>query len=66
MKFELTDTQIEKLNKWDEEYPTDRIDVAGANHTYKFIPTGIGLAVFVTKMSNGELIELDLTEYDNW
>lgn len=65
-KFELTDEQVKKLEKWDTENPTDSDGTLGANIIFQFTPTSIGLAVQVKKMSDGQMIELDLTEYDNW
>ncbi len=62
MKFELSETQMKKLKKWQEaikiiygEYGT---------FTYEFTPTGIGDGVDV--YSHLSKTKLDLTEVENW
>jgi len=65
MKFEITDTQIEKIKQWDDPKTGHKCnankqgDVAGARLEYIFISTGLGDIVKV-RCECGE--ELDVTE----
>lgn len=67
MKFELTDTQLEKIKQWDDSKTGHKCnvnkqgDVTGARLEYVFIPTGLGNVVKV-KCDCGAM--LDVTE--NW
>ena len=63
MKFELSETQIEKL----KEYQSAIFVIFGeyGSYTYKFKPTGIGEIVTV----ECDLVpnkEFDLTETEHW
>jgi hypothetical protein len=63
MKFELSETQLEKLNQWKEAINT--VHGEYGTYVYSFRPTGIG--DIVTVESN--LVPnktLDLTEIENW
>lgn len=62
MKFELDDSQTEKLEAWQEKIK----DLYGkcGNFSYIFTPTGIGNVVIVKSELTG--LELDLTEIDKW
>ncbi|MEK5029887.1 hypothetical protein MKY96_00330 [Paenibacillus sp. FSL R7-0302] len=44
MIFEITEDMQQKIKKWDSCKP---VDVTGANFSYTFIPTGLGLVIQV-------------------
>ncbi|GAB7058231.1 hypothetical protein JCM16163A_49800 [Paenibacillus sp. YK5] len=44
MKFEISKSMENKINKWDKCEPND---VTGAKFAYIFIPTGLGLVIKV-------------------
>ena len=64
MTFELTESQIKKLNKWKEAIKT--IYGEYGSFTYCFRPTGIGDAVTVESDLLGPHQILDLTDVSNW
>ena len=78
--FSLDAKQIEKLNAWvaeqdkkvmehqkgtELEHPGEAYyGACGGSLTYKFTPTGLGLAVHVQNNVTGE--EINLTNYEDW
>jgi len=64
LSFELSDTQMEKLDKWKNSIR----EIYGeyGQYTYMFIPNGIGEGVFVESSLIGPEYRLDLTEIENW
>jgi hypothetical protein len=64
MKFELSETQLQKLNEW--KFSINKIYGHPGTFIYKFIPNGIGETVKVESTLVGPEYELDLTEIENW
>jgi len=62
MKFEMTDTQIKKLEEWQEAI--GKVYGREGNFEFTFKPNGIGYSISV--YSDLEDFELDLTEIENW
>lgn len=67
MKFELSDKEIKRANKFikkqEKKYPT--IPTAmGGRFNYIFTPTGIGTGVSIRDAQ--ENIEKNITDYDLW
>ena len=64
MKFELSETQLQKLLDW--KFSISKIYGHHGSFTYKFTPNGIGEIVKVESSLIGPEYELDLTEIENW
>lgn len=66
IKFELTDTQIKKFEKWKkkQKQKDPLITTAAARWTFCFTPTGIGLIINAIDQATKE--EIDLTDWDNF
>jgi hypothetical protein len=64
MKFELSETQLQKLLDW--KFSISKIYGHHGTFTYKFTPNGIGQTVKVESSLIGPEYELDLTEIENW
>ncbi len=67
MKWELSDKQFEKLQKWVEAKEPKYCGAIGGRWTYSMTPTNVGMIMKVTDnhpSSNNDTI--DLTEYDEW
>lgn len=62
MKFELDESQIQRLEKWKLSIK-EKYGVYGI-YEYKFTPTGIGCAVEIYSVLSQET--LDLSDYDKW
>ena len=60
---QLNEEQLAKFLQWDSTNPTSRA-VDGANYTWHFTPTSLGMVIKVSSGINGS--ELDLTDYDSW
>jgi hypothetical protein len=60
--FKLTESQQDKLKKWQEETLKDiKADILGVREIFMFIPCTAGIAVKVVCGPH----QLDLTEYEN-
>lgn len=69
MTFELDETEVKKFAKWKHnlpEIPEADLDVFGRDYqfTFKFHPTGLGVAKIVERVFDGE--EINLTNFDDW
>jgi hypothetical protein len=64
IKFELSETQIKKLEEWQSAIKT--IYGEYGSYTYSFKSTGIGDVVTVECDLVGPNYVLDLTEVDKW
>jgi hypothetical protein len=64
LNFELSETQMKKLEKWQSAIKT--IYGEYGSYTYSFRPTGIGDVVTVESDLVGSNHVLDLTEEDKW
>lgn len=62
MKFEMSETQREKLHEWQEAI--GKVYGQKGNFEFTFKPYGIGYSVVV--YSELADFELDLTEIENW
>lgn len=68
MKFELTDKEVKKYNKWKKKLPEvdeGKFGAAGGGYWFKFIPTGIGDIVLAGRDDVPEF-DINLTDYDSW
>lgn len=62
MKFEMSKTQIKKLEDWQEAI--NKVYGRTGNFEFTFKPNGIGYSITVySELAN---FELDLTEIENW
>lgn len=64
-KFEFSEEQMEKFNKWRDKLPKKY----KANMIeYVFMPTGIGEVVLARVIDNNHKVikEINLTEYEKW
>lgn len=63
MQFELSDTQLEKFEKWADDNNFSQTDAGsfGGAFTFLFCPTGTGDLITVRHMSGAEL---ELTEFE--
>lgn len=68
LTFELTDVQVEQVNKWLEEHPcpvrehverTRRLPVAGERMRFVFIPTFLGMLAGVECACGARLMLTD-------
>jgi hypothetical protein len=64
MKFELSETQLNKLREWQEAI--HKIYGESGSYTYTFNPTGIGDIVKVETKLMGNRHVIDLTELEKW
>jgi len=64
MKFELTDDQCKKVEKWKKKMmkKNSSMPTAGERWTYCFTPTGLGMIVNVIDEATNE--KLDITEWE--
>jgi len=62
MTFELTETQIEKVNEWSDAIKLIYGEVGSLE--YRFRHTGVGVIVHVYSFITNT--QIDLTEYDKW
>ena len=63
-KFELTEDQIKKFEKWQKKHEPMYTGAIGGRYTFEFTPTSIGIAVVA--VDNLTHTELNLTDYENW
>ena len=63
MTFELSETQVEKFNKWRKKLKPIPPAAIGGGFSFTFTPIGIGTVVEVTRIDGKKL---DLTEDDKW
>ena len=65
-KFELTESEIKKFEKWKKEMKKkdDSMPTAGERWTFMFTPSGLGTIVLAKDEATGE--EIDLTDWDNF
>lgn len=63
-KFELTEDQIKKFEKWQEKRKSMYTGTIGGRYTFEFTPTSIGIAVVA--VDNLTRTKLNLTDYENW
>jgi hypothetical protein len=62
MKFEMSKTQIKKLEDWQEAI--NKVYGRTGDFEFTFKPNGIGYSITVySELAN---FELDLTEIENW
>lgn len=64
--FELTEEQQKKYEEWKESLPEindGHFGAAGGGYWFKFIPTGLGVLVFVGRYDVPEM-DINLTEYE--
>lgn len=64
MKFELTDRQVKKFEKWRNSIK--QVFGEYGQFTFSFQNTGIGEIVLVENSLVGPNYQLDLTEIENW
>ena len=77
LTFTVTDEQLMKLTEWYEDLIPEicRIQgrtleegpyygAIGGGTTYRFLPTGLGVALVVTETVTGK--EINVTDYDSW
>lgn len=68
IKFELTEKEVKRYNKWKKKLPEidqTKFGAAGGGYWFKFIPTGIGDVVLAGRSDVPEL-DINLTDYDSW
>ena len=65
-EFALSQTELEKLNKWLEERPKKDAytGAIGGRLTYMFTPNNLGMTVKVKDELTGDVV--DLTDYSEW
>ena len=65
-KFELTESEIKKFEKWKKEMKKkdDSMPTAGERWTFTFTPSGLGTIVWAEDGATGE--KIDLTDWDNF
>jgi len=65
-KFELTESEIKKFEKWKKEMKKkdESMPTAGERWTFMFTPSGLGTIVWAKDEATGE--EIDLTDWDNF
>ena len=62
MKFEMSETQIQKLEEWQEAI--SKVYGIKGEFEFTFKPNGIGYSISVySELAN---FDLDLTEIENW
>jgi hypothetical protein len=65
-KFELTESEQKKLDKWMKKKNLNLYEgTIGGRFTYSFTPTSIGTIV-VVKDAMEQKDEINLTDYDAW
>ena len=65
MKFEITEEEVAKIEKWKETLDEIPEDVNGKDlqFEYVFYPTGLGIIKLVRRVDGAEI---DITDYDKW
>ena len=65
MKFELTEQDIKRVEKWKETLPEIPQDINGKDKVFEYVfyPTGQGTIKLVRRVDGAEI---DLTNYDKW
>jgi len=65
MKFELTDEEVEKVEKWKETLCKIPEDINGKKLQFEYIfyPTGLGTVKIVRRIDGKDI---DVTDYDKW
>ena len=66
MKFELTQKEIKRKNKFLKKHPVDYHGAVGGGYSIKFTPTGIGTLVRVIVKSGNKKYSKDITDFESW
>ena len=65
MKFELTEEELKRVEKWKETLPEIRQDINGIDRMFEYVfyPTGLGTIKLVRRVDGAEI---DLSDYGKW